>query len=83
MIGMVWRRDWEYGKRSRYIVKPGLVDSLQVHYVNRWPLVWSLLKLLHEPSRNVPGHEVTVVPRQLGCLAHFRTGPPPRVTFTG
>ena len=26
---------WPYGKRSRYVVKPHLVDSLQVHYVNR------------------------------------------------
>ena len=28
-------RHWPYGKRSRYVVKPHLVDSLQVHYVNR------------------------------------------------
>ena len=31
---------WEYGKRSRYVVKPRLVEALQVHYVHRSILLY-------------------------------------------
>ena len=70
------RSHWPYGKRSRYVVKPHLVDSLQVHYVNRlepwWS--WSVLRTsLSDSFRNQPGFEVRVVKPEEGILAHFRS----------
>ena len=35
MMAMVCR-EWKYGVRSRYIVRPDMVDSLMVHWVHRW-----------------------------------------------
>jgi len=60
-------KHWPYGKRSRYVVKPHLVDSLQVHYVNR----------------NRPGYGVRVLSPNEGILAHFRSGVPRKVAFIG
>jgi len=60
-------QQWPYGKRSRYVVKPHLVDSLQVHYVNR----------------NQPGYGVRVLNPKEGILAHFRSGVPRKVAFVG
>ena len=61
------RRRWKYGVRSRYVVKPELVDSLMVHWVHA-----SLRR-----SREV------VVPPSAGVLAHFRQHLPRGIQLTG
>ena len=78
-------RHWPYGKRSRYVVKPHLVDSLQVHYVNRSEQYLEcetesnkftrvFLKCHNVIIRNQPGFEVRVLKPKEGILAHFRFG---------
>ena len=61
------RKKWKYGVRSRYVVKPDLVDSLMVHWVHA------------SKGRN---REV-VVPQSAGVLAHFRQSMPEGVKLTG
>ena len=61
------RKRWKYGVRSRYVVKPDLVDSLMVHWVHA------------SKGRN---REV-VVPQSAGVLAHFRQRLPEGIQLTG
>jgi len=51
------RPQWEYKYRSRYIVKPHLVEELAIHYV----------------ARSVPGFRTLELSRDQIALAHFRT----------
>ena len=50
------RPSWEYKTRSRYIVKPELVQELDIHQV----------------TRSVPGFQTLELPREHVSLAHFR-----------
>ena len=61
------RKRWKYGVRSRYVVKPHLVDSLMVHWVHA----------SKGRSREV------VVPQSAGVLAHFRQRLPEGIQLTG
>ena len=54
---MFYRPQWEYKYRSRYIVKPHLVEELAIHYV----------------ARSVPGFRTLELSRDQIALAHFRT----------
>ena len=49
-------RTWRYGERSKFIVKPGLVEQLAVHRV----------------QKSVPGYQVAVVDSKLAELHHYR-----------
>jgi len=61
------KKRWKYGVRSRYVVKPDLVDSLMVHWVHT----------SKGRSREV------VVPQSAGVLAHFRQRMPEGIKLTG
>ena len=61
------RKKWKYGVRSRYVVKPELVDSLMVHWVHA----------SKGRSREL------VVPQSRGVLAHFRQRMPEGIKLTG
>ena len=50
------RPSWEYKTRSRYIVKPELVQELDIHQV----------------TRSLPGFQTLELPREHVSLAHFR-----------
>jgi hypothetical protein len=50
------RHDWPYRTRSRYVVKPELVEELDIHYV----------------IKSRAGLETRVVEREVAELAHFR-----------
>ena len=50
------RPSWEYKTRSRYIVRPELVEELDIHQV----------------TRSVPGFQTLELPREHVSLAHFR-----------
>ena len=54
---MFYRPQWEYKYRSRYIVKPLLVEELAIHYV----------------ARSAPGFRTLELSRDQIALAHFRT----------
>ena len=58
---------WKYGVRSRYVVKPDLVDSLMVHWVHA------------SKGRS----KEMVVPQSRGVLAHFRQRLPEGIKLTG
>ena len=60
-------RRWKYKVRSRYIVKPDLVDSLMVHWVH---------------STKGRAREV-VVPQSAAVLAHFRQQLPDGIQLAG
>ena len=60
-------RRWKYKIRSRYIVKPDLVDSLMVHWVH---------------STKGRAREV-VVPQSAAVLAHFRQQLPDGIQLAG
>merc|ERR1712012_1295254 len=51
------RPQWEYKYRSRYIVKPHLVEELAIHYV----------------AHSVPGFRTLELSRDQIALAHFRS----------
>ena len=61
------RKRWKYGVRSRYVVKPELVDILMVHWVHA----------------SKGGSREVVVPQSAGVLAHFRQRMPEGIKLTG